>query len=98
MDQLSILTLENNNLLKNTDFTKLNIGNDIGKFKSVNGGEVLYRDGDSSNAIYLVLNGEINLIKKGKDGKSQSVIFSDNDFLVQKSFSQKLIAVQLLYL
>ena len=84
MNQQSILALKNNNLLKNTDIYKLNIGDQIGRLKAVNGGEILYRSGDSADSLYLVLNGEINLIKKGSDGKSESVIFSENDFFGAK--------------
>ena len=84
MNQQSILALKNNNLLKNTDINNLNIGNEIGRLKTVNGGDILYRSGDSANAVYLILNGEVNLIKKSADGKSQSVVFSENDFFGAK--------------
>jgi signal transduction histidine kinase/CRP-like cAMP-binding protein len=84
MEQLSIVALENNNLLKNSDITKLNIGGNIGRLKTINGGEVVYRDGESANSVYMILNGEINLVKKGKGGQTQSVIFSDNEFFGAK--------------
>jgi signal transduction histidine kinase len=84
MNQQSILALKNNNLLKNTDINCLNIGKQIGKLKAINGGEILYRSGDSANSVYLILNGEVNLIKKSLDGKSQSVVFSENDFFGAK--------------
>lgn len=84
MDQQSISALENNNLLKNADINTLNIGQEIGRIKSVNGGEVLYREGDTSDSVYMILNGEVNLLKKGVNGTSQSVIFSDNDFFGAK--------------
>lgn len=84
MNQQSISALENNNLLKNADINTLNIGQDIGRIKSVNGGEVLYREGDTSDSVYMILNGEVNLLKKGVNGNSQSVVFSDNDFFGAK--------------
>ena len=84
MNQLSILALQDNNLLKNTDINTFNIGNQIGRFKSVNVGEILYRDGDSADSVYLILNGEVNLVKKSADGNSHSVVFSDNDFFGAK--------------
>lgn len=84
MNQLSILALKNNNLLKNTDINSLNIGKKIGRFKAVNGGDILYRSGDSADSLYLILNGEVNLIKKSSDGKSESVVFSENDFFGAK--------------
>ena len=84
MDQQSILALEKNNLLKNADIKKLNLGDRIGKIKTINGGEVLYREGESANSVYMVLNGEINLLKKNKSGESHSVVFSDDDFFGAK--------------
>lgn len=84
MNQQSILALKNNNLLKNTDINCLKIGQQIGRLKAVNGGEILYRSGDSADSLYLILNGEVNLIKKSLDGKSQSVVFSENDFFGAK--------------
>jgi len=84
MDQQSFLALRNNNLLKNADINKLDIGSKIGKLKSVNSSEILYKSGDPSNSIYLVINGKISLIKKNSNGESQSVVFSGNDFFGAK--------------
>ena len=84
MNQQSIFSLMNNNLLKNTQNNNLSIGTQIGRLKIVNSGDILYRSGDSADAIYLILNGKVNLIKKGSDGKSQSVVFSENDFFGAK--------------
>lgn len=84
MNQQSIFSLMNNNLLKNTQNNNLSIGNQIGRLKIVNGGDILYRSGDSADSIYLILNGKVNLIKKDADGKSQSVVFSENDFFGAK--------------
>ena len=84
MNQQSIFSLMNNNLLKNTQNNNLSIGNQIGRLKIVNSGDILYRSGDSADSIYLILNGKVNLIKKDADGKSQSVVFSENDFFGAK--------------
>jgi len=84
MDRLSTNTLRKNNLLINTDINKFNIGEMVGKLKSIDGGEILYGEGDPSESVYMVLNGEINLVKRGLGGKSQSIIFSENDFFGAK--------------
>ena len=84
MDQESISALRNNNLLKNADISRLNLEKINGKLHSINGGEVLYREGDSANSIFLVVNGEINLLKKKNNSKSKSVVYADNDFFGAK--------------
>jgi signal transduction histidine kinase len=84
MDQESILALKNNNLLKNADISRLNLENINGRLLSVNGGEVLYREGDFANSIFLVVNGEINLLKRKSNSKSNSVIYGDNEFFGAK--------------
>ncbi len=90
MDQKSILTLKNNNLLKNVNIGDLKIGSSIGRLKTLNGGDVLYRSGDKANSIYLLLNGEVNLVKKKKNGECESVVFSDNDFFGAKELFSKI--------
>ncbi|MEE9430335.1 MAG: ATP-binding protein [Melioribacteraceae bacterium] len=84
MDQQSILALQNNNLTNNSDFSKLNLDDIKGKLHSVNGGDILYKDGDSANSIYLVVNGEVNLIKKDESGETSSVTYCNNDFFGAK--------------
>ncbi|MBK8944720.1 MAG: GAF domain-containing protein [Ignavibacteriae bacterium] len=80
MDQESISALQSNNLLKNADISRLNLEKINGKLHTINGGEVLYREGDLANSIFLVVNGEINLLKKNNKSKSKSIIYADNEF------------------
>ncbi|MBK7104724.1 MAG: GAF domain-containing protein [Ignavibacteriae bacterium] len=90
MDQESISALRNNNLLKNADISRLNLEKINGKLHSINGGEILYREGDSANSIFLVVNGEINLLKKKNNSKSKSVIYADNEFFGAKELLKNL--------
>ncbi len=90
MDQESISALRNNNLLKNADISRLNLEKINGKLHSVNVGEVLYREGDSANSIFLVVNGEINQLNKKKNAKSKSVIYADNEFFGAKELFKNL--------
>lgn len=80
----SILSLGNNKLLKNAKIEQINFFNEIGRLKVINKGDILYREGDFSDAIYLVLEGEINLLKKNKNGTTHSISFSNNDFFGTK--------------
>lgn len=84
MNQDSIFALSKYNQTNKKDITKLNIGNQVGRHKSVKEGEVLYRSGDSADSVYLILNGEINLRKESDNNNNKSVIFSNNDFFGAK--------------
>jgi len=84
MDQQSILAIQNNKLTNNSDFSKLDLNEISGKFHSITSGDIIYREGDSSDSIYLVVNGEINLLKKDDDGNSNFVTYCDNDFFGAK--------------
>jgi len=84
MDQQSILALQNNKLTKNSDFSKLELNDITGKLHSVNVGEILYKEGDSADSMYLVVNGEVNLLSQDEDGLGEHVTYSDNDFFGAK--------------
>ncbi|MCB0750219.1 MAG: GAF domain-containing protein, partial [Ignavibacteriae bacterium] len=47
-------------------------------------GEILYREGDEANSVFLIVNGEINLLKKKSDSKSKSIVYADNEFFGAK--------------
>lgn len=78
-NQLSIV-LGRNKLLKNVDIKKIDLSRIKGKLFTISEGQIVYREGDSADIIYLVINGEINLLKKRMLGKPKSYIFNDNDF------------------
>lgn len=84
MNQHSIFALSKYNLTNKKDITKFNIGNQIGRFKSVKEGDVLYRSGDLAESVYLILNGEINLVTESDNDNIKSVIFSNNEFFGAK--------------
>lgn len=78
-NQLSI-TLSKNKLLKNVDISKIDLKQIKGKLITANEGQIIYREGDPSDNIFLVISGEVNVLKKRLLGKSKSFIFSDNSF------------------
>ncbi len=84
MDQQSHLALQSNNLLKNVDLSKLNFEKFDGKLHAMSGGDIIYRAGDAANSVFLVVNGEINLLKKKSDLKSTSIVYGDNEFFGAK--------------
>ena len=51
---------------------------------------IIYRSGDPSESVYLVIKGRILLAVKDKNESSQSVIFSNNDFFGAKELFSKI--------
>ncbi len=86
MENQLIKTLKSNKLLKNIDTENLAFDNIRGALITLNEGEILFREGDASDTIYLVLSGEVNLIREQEEGKAYSTIFSTKDFFGQEEF------------
>jgi signal transduction histidine kinase len=80
MENQILIALKNNKLLKNITFESLNLTSIKGNLLTVGEGEILFREGEKSNNIYLLIGGEVNLLKKRNFGKAVSLIFADNDF------------------
>ena len=81
MENQLLITLSRNKLLKNVDISSINLRGIIGRLVTIGEGEILYREGDPAEEIYLVISGEINVLKKRLLGKTKSYIFTENDFL-----------------
>lgn len=87
-NQLQI-ALSRNKLLKNADISKVDLQNVRGKLITIAEGEILYREGDIADIIYLVVSGEINVLKKRLLGKTKSYIFVENDFFGHEEFFEE---------
>ncbi|MCF6269601.1 MAG: ATP-binding protein [Melioribacteraceae bacterium] len=78
--------IRNNKLFRNIDFDSLIIHNDIGNVCMLNYGELLYRSGEINTSLFLIINGEINLVPSQFNSANTSVIFSENDFFGVNEF------------
>ena len=87
-NQLSI-ALNHNKLLKNVDISKIDLQNIKGKLLTIGEGEILYREGDTADIIFLVISGEINILKKRLLGKTKSYLFMENDFFGHEEFFEE---------
>lgn len=87
-NQLQI-ALNRNKLLKNADISKINLQNIRGKLITIGEGEILYREGDIADIIYLVVSGEINVLKKRLLGKTKSYIFVEDDFFGNEEYFEE---------
>lgn len=88
-NQLSI-ALSRNKLLKNANISKMDLGNVHGKLITISEGEILYREGDKADGIFLVVSGEINVLKKRLLGKTKSYLFNENDFFGHEEFFEEI--------
>lgn len=89
MENQILITLSRNKLLKNADISKINLTGVRGRLITISEGEILYREGDIADIIYLIASGEINILKKRLLGKTKSYIFSENDFFGHEEFFEE---------
>lgn len=78
--------IRGNKLFKNIDFDSLLFQNITGNSCVLNYGELLYRGGEVSTSLFLVIRGEINLIPSQFSSANASIIFSENDFFGVNEF------------
>lgn len=71
--------INNNDLFRDSDVSKLNLDELVLNQIDLMEGETLYNQGDSANSIYLVADGEINLITKKSSNKT-GIVISKNKF------------------
>ena len=89
MEKQLLVTLSRNKLLKNVNISNIDLANIKGQLITVTEGEILFREGDIAEIIYLVISGEINILKKRLLGKTKSYIFSENDFFGHEEFFEE---------
>jgi signal transduction histidine kinase len=89
MENQLLITLSRNKLLKNADISKIDLRNVRGQLITIGEGEILFREGDIAEIIYLVISGEINVLKKRLLGKTKSYLFSENDFFGHEEFFEE---------
>jgi signal transduction histidine kinase len=80
MENQLFIALQNNKLFTDIELENLDLSEIKGELKPLKEGEILFREEDPANHIYLVVSGEINLLKKKLLGSTKSFIFSENDF------------------
>lgn len=83
-------SLKNNLLFKNTDITSLNLDEVKGRLVRIGEGEIVYREGAASDFIYLVVSGQINIIKKKVLGKAKSYIYNENEFFGNDEYFEEI--------
>lgn len=80
MEKQLYIAFKENRLFSDISMEDLELDEIKGNLISLQEGEILFREGDPSDAVYLVVSGEINLIKKKLLGASKAFVFGENDF------------------
>jgi len=80
MENQLYIALQSNKLFTEIDLEELDLSEIKGELKPLKEGEILFREEDPANSIYLVISGEINLLKKKLLGSTKSFIFNENEF------------------
>ncbi|MBI1938235.1 MAG: GAF domain-containing protein [Ignavibacteriales bacterium] len=91
MENQLFIVLGRNKLLKNVDISGINLSNIKGKLFTASEGEILYREGDPADKIFLVISGEVNVMKKRTLGKAKSYIFNEDNFFGNDEFIEETI-------
>lgn len=89
MEKQSFRSLAANKLFQNVDTEKLDSNSISGKLITIKEGEILFREGDPANYIYIIISGEINLLKKKLLGKSKSTIYQTRDFFGYEEYFEE---------
>ena len=85
MERVLFNTLKQNKLFTKVDVDSLIVDDIKGNFLAINEGEILFREGEVVSSLFLVMWGEINVIRKRND-KTDSLIFRENEFFGQENF------------
>lgn len=80
MENQLFIALQNNKLFTDIDLDNFDLSEIKGELKPLKEGEILFREEDPAANIYLVISGEINLLKKKLLGSTKSFIFNENEF------------------
>lgn len=80
MENQLYIALQNNKLFLDIDLQELDLTEIKGELKTLKEGEILFREENPADNIFLVISGEINLLKKKLLGSTKSFIFGENDF------------------
>lgn len=79
-------TFKNNKLLSNIDNSKLNFKDIKGKLVTLKEGEILFREGETSEFIFLIVSGEIKVYERNENEITKSLVLSEGEFFGHLDF------------
>ncbi len=80
MENKIISAFKNNKLLLNIDTNKLNFSDVKGKLLTLKEGQLVFKQGDSSDYLYLIINGTVRVVENEDAVVKNSVFLTEGDF------------------
>lgn len=80
MENKIISAFKNNKLLLNIDTNKLNFSDVKGKLLTLKEGQLVFKQGDSSDYLYLIINGTVRVVENEDAIVKNSVFLTEGDF------------------
>jgi len=81
-------SLKNNKLFSKVNISEINLNEKHLNLLSIKEGEIVYRDGESGDSIYLMVKGEVKVIRRKSSGGSKSRSIYDDDFFGESEYLQ----------
>ncbi len=89
MENQLLNALASNKLFENVELSKFDLSEIQGEIVTLQEGEILYKEGDVTEGIYLVVGGEINVLRRKNVEKTISNVFGPNEFFGEEEFLQE---------
>ncbi len=86
MENQLLTALSSNKLLENIEISKFDLNDIQGEIITLQEGEILYKEDDKTEGIYLVVSGEVNVLKRKNVEKTISNVFGPNEFFGEEEF------------
>ena len=80
MENKIISAFKNNKLLLNIDTKKLNFTDIKGKLIALKEGQLIYKEGDVSDYLYLIVSGAVRVLESQDGEIKKSIILNKDDF------------------
>ncbi len=91
MENQLLTALSNNKLLEDVEISKIDLSDIQGEIITLQEGEILYKEEDNTDGIYLVVSGEINVLKRKNVEKTISNVFGPNEFFGEEEFLKETV-------
>ncbi len=89
MENQLLNALASNKLFENVDLSKFDLSEINGEIVTLQEGEILYKEEDRTEGIYLVVGGEVNVLRRKNVEKTISNVFGPNEFFGEEEFLQE---------
>ena len=89
--------ITNNKLFKDIKEEELNLHPDSEKLLYKNAGDIIYSEGDSAEEIFLIVSGEVRIIKERLLGEAKKIVIKPGDFFGEEDFLENMPHTSIAY-